>query len=71
LTLSPDKRLAKIRSIIREVEDAIDKSGCDQLSLFRSAFMDIILAAGPQPSGRKKKKCEAETSILRGAEGDD
>lgn len=53
-SMKAEDRLTKIRSIIRETEDALDRIDCDQLPLLRQAFLDIIIAAGPQHSGRKK-----------------
>lgn len=52
--MTSEERLAKIRSVIREAEEAFNRVDCDQLVALRSAFLDIILAAGPQPSGRKR-----------------
>ena len=55
--LTPEERLTRIRSIIRKVEDDMDRHvECDsafQLVLFRTAFVAIIQAAGPQRSGKR------------------
>jgi len=58
--MNAEERLAKIRSVIRETEEALDKINCDQLSLLRSAFLEIILAAGPQGSGRRRHDDQAD-----------
>lgn len=53
--LTPEERLGRIRSIIRKVELEMDRSlECDQLSLLRSAFVEIIQVVGPQKSGVRK-----------------
>ena len=49
-----EDRLRRIRSIIRETERQMDDDpNCDQLPLLRIAFMDIIMAVGPQKSGNR------------------
>ena len=54
--LTPEERLSQIRSIIRRVETKMDSPACDQLPLLRSAFVEIIQAAGPQCSGSRGVK---------------
>lgn len=60
--MNAEDRLYKIRTIIHETENALDRINCDHLSTLRSAFLDIILATGPQRSGRRKKVKAKRTS---------
>jgi len=53
--MNAEDRLCKIRSIIHETENALDRINCDQLVVLRTAFLEIILATGPQRSGRRRK----------------
>lgn len=63
--MTAEERLIKIRSIIREAEEAFNRVDCNQLVVLRSAFLDIILAAGPQPSGRRRPSHEQVVCIER------
>ena len=56
--MKPEERLAKIRSIIRDAEKAMDSPWCDQLPLLRQAILEISIAAGPQMSGKSKRRKE-------------
>lgn len=56
--MGPRDRLAKIRSIIRQLEENMDRMDPekDQMPLLRGAIMDIIMAAGPQESGHRRSR---------------
>jgi len=56
--VGPVDRLAKIRSIIRRLEDDMDQMDPkeDQIPLLRGAIVEIIMAVGPQESGCRSSK---------------
>ena len=56
--MDPKDRLAKIRSIIRQLEEDMDRMepSDDQVPMLRYAIVEIIRAAGPQESGYRKMK---------------
>ena len=51
-------RLAKIRSIIRQLEEEMDQMepDGDQVPMLRAAIVEIIIAVGPQESGSRRPK---------------
>lgn len=57
-------RLAKIRSIIRRLEEEMDRMrpGDDQVMVLREAIVEIIMAAGPQESGCRRLRGESKRS---------
>lgn len=54
-TLTPTQRLSEIRSIIREMESKLPAAPEEQLPLLRATIVNIIRAAGPQLSGKKRR----------------
>lgn len=60
--MTPEQRVTKIRSIIRNVEKAMDNPYCDQLRILRIAFLEITQVVGAQNSGRRVAKKVSLTS---------
>ena len=56
--MNPKDRLAKVRSVIRQLEEDMDRMDPeeDQMPLLRYAIVEIIIAAGPQESGQRGSK---------------
>ena len=55
-------RVRMVRSIIRKTETAMDDVDCNQLSLLRDAFVEIIQCIGPQKSG-VRKSCQKQKMV--------
>lgn len=54
--MTPEQRLSKIRSIIKSLERQMDLDpDIDQMPILREAVVQIVIALGPQISGKRKR----------------
>ena len=61
--MEDSEKIRMVRSIIRKTETEMEDVDCNQLSLLRDAFVEIIQCIGPQKSG-VRKSCRKQKTVI-------